>query len=92
MARLSSTARGYDRHWRKARDAFLAASPLCVMCAADGVTAAASVVDHIIPHGGDHGLFWDRSNWQPLCTTHHSATKQRAERAGWRGCQADGWA
>lgn len=32
---------------------------------------AATVVDHIIPHKGDQYLFWDRSNWQPLCKLCH---------------------
>ncbi|MEO4040348.1 HNH endonuclease signature motif containing protein [Hoeflea sp. CAU 1731] len=39
----------------------------------------AKVVDHIIPHKGDRKLFWDRSNWQPLCTPCHSSKKQRQE-------------
>ena len=29
------------------------------------------VIDHIIPHRGDPILFWDRSNWQPLCKDCH---------------------
>jgi 5-methylcytosine-specific restriction protein A len=37
------------------------------------------VVDHIIPHKGDQRLFWDRSNWQPLCPDHHDIVKQREE-------------
>jgi len=37
------------------------------------------VVDHIIPHRGDKRLFWDRSNWQPLCHDHHDIEKQRQE-------------
>ncbi|MGK5049620.1 HNH endonuclease [Janthinobacterium sp. GB4P2] len=42
----------------------------------------ASVVDHIEPHRGDQVLFWNKSNWQSLCGTHHSADKQREEAAG----------
>lgn len=41
----------------------------------------ASVVDHRIAHRGDQALFWDRTNWQPLCATHHSRDKQREENA-----------
>lgn len=26
-----------------------------------------AVVDHVVAHKGDMRLFWDRSNWQPLC-------------------------
>jgi len=40
-----------------------------------------NVVDHIVAHRGDHGLFWDESNWQTLCQTHHSRDKQRQENA-----------
>ncbi|WP_320109629.1 HNH endonuclease [Rhodopseudomonas sp. P2A-2r] len=39
----------------------------------------ASVVDHIIPHRGDRARFWDRTNWQPLCTHCHASRKQSAE-------------
>ena len=39
------------------------------------------VVDHIVPHRGDRRLFWDTSNWQPLCADDHDITKQREERA-----------
>lgn len=44
----------------------------------------ASVLDHRIPHRGDKRLFWDRDNWDPLCTTHHVRDKQREERAAQR--------
>lgn len=53
--------------------------PLCVMCSAEGVTTAAEVVDHIKPHRGDQQLFWDQSNWQSLCKTHHDSDKARQE-------------
>lgn len=43
-------------------------------------TPWATVVDHKVPHRGDQKLFWDRSNWQALCSTHHSRDKQREER------------
>ncbi len=61
--------------------AYLAEHPLCVMCEAAGIATAAGVVDHIIPHRGDRVLFWDRGNWQSLCTEHHDSAKQRMERA-----------
>ena len=87
----NSAARGYGHAWRVARAAFLADHPLCVMCMQAGRVVAASVVDHIQPHRGDMALFWDRSNWQPLCAHHHSAAKQREERTGIaQGCDASG--
>ena len=38
-----------------------------------------AVVDHIIPHKGDKVLFWDRSNWQPLCKTCHDTKTARED-------------
>ena len=64
--------RGYGYAWQKARKAFLAAHPLCVMCQKEGKYVKATVVDHIIPHRGDKKLFWDSSNWQSLCEHHHN--------------------
>ncbi|WP_415405336.1 HNH endonuclease [Tateyamaria sp. SN3-11] len=45
-----------------------------------GCGQRATLVDHITPHKGDTNLFWDRTNWQPLCITCHSKFKQRLER------------
>lgn len=75
----SAARRGYGYKWQRARAQFLREHPLCVMCQAAGRVEAATVVDHITPHRGDQSLFWRRSNWQPLCATHHSRDKQRDE-------------
>ena len=75
----SSTARGYSYRWQQYRLRFLQAHPLCAMCEAEGRVTAATVVDHIQPHRGDQTLFWDKSNHQALCATHHSRDKQREE-------------
>lgn len=49
------------------------ANRFCVHCWRDAqLLAAAEEVDHVRPHRGDPVLFWDTSNWQPLCRTHHS--------------------
>lgn len=72
--RGSASERGYGTAWQKARAGFLRSHPSCAMCG-----AAASVVDHIVPHRGDQDLFWRHSNWQALCTPCHSGPKQRAE-------------
>lgn len=72
--RPSARARGYDSAWEKARAGFLAKHKDCAMCG-----APASIVDHIIPHKGDRALFWDRTNWQPLCVPCHSSRKQKQE-------------
>lgn len=57
--------------WKKLRKQFLQEHPLCVECKAKGVIKAAAVVDHIRAHEGDEKLFWDESNWQPLCKSCH---------------------
>lgn len=89
--RGSAASRGYGHKWRQARLDHLAANPLCVKCKELGRITAATTVDHIIPHKGDQRLFWRRSNWQSLCTTHHSATKQAEEKQGRLiGCDASG--
>lgn len=73
--RPNARARGYSRQWEKARREYLALHPYCRRCG-----SLATVVDHIKPHKGDERLFWDRSNWQPLCARHHNRDKQREER------------
>ena len=44
--------------------------------ACDGM---AQCVDHIAPHQGDDALFWDQTNWQPLCNGCHSAKTARED-------------
>ena len=54
-----------------------------IACADKGIGLPyAQVVDHVEPHRGDMKLFWDSTNWQSLCTTHHSRDKQREESGG----------
>lgn len=51
----------------------------------------ATVVDHIKPHRGNQKLFWDKENWQSLCTKCHNSYKQRLEKSGAdTGCDASG--
>ncbi len=69
--RGSASARGYGSKWQRAREAYLQDNPLCVRCARFDLVVAATVVDHIKAHKGDLGLFWSRSNWQPLCKPCH---------------------
>lgn len=73
---LSASERGYDSRWQKAREGWLKANPLCVMC--DRATPA-TVVDHKVAHRGDKDLFWDKSNWQSLCKFHHDSHAQRRD-------------
>jgi 5-methylcytosine-specific restriction protein A len=77
--RPSAHARGYDRRWQRASRLFLQRNPLCVDCAAEGRDAAATVVDHHVPHKGHRDLFWDQSNWRARCKTHHDRKTARQD-------------
>lgn len=77
--RGSAHQRGYASPWRKARAAFLRAHPLCTACEARGVTTAATVVDHVVPHQGDYGRFWDSGNWASLCAHCHNVKTARED-------------
>lgn len=72
--------KGYGRRWQKVSKLFLLKHPLCVRCKADGKLTAATVVDHIKPHRGDQKLFWDESNWQPLCKQCHDKKTMTEDR------------
>ena len=72
--RPNARQRGYDRNWEKERAIYLKANPQCRRC-----PAPATVVDHIQAHKGNKALFWNRANWQPLCTSCHSRAKQAQE-------------
>lgn len=76
---MTAAQRGYGYRWQKARESHLRMHPLCVMCDAQGRTVLATVVDHKTPHRGDQALFWDRENWQSLCSPCHDVTKRRQE-------------
>ena len=75
--RPSAHQRGYNHKWRRERKRFLAKNPICRICEDEGYVKSASVVDHIVPHRGDQKLFWDKSNWQPLCQRCHNAKTAR---------------
>ena len=90
--RNSSNLRGYNGLWQKARRTFLDHNPLCIMCLEDGVTAAATVVNHKVPHRGDQKLFWDQSNWEAVCKPHHDRHCQIRDNGGdIRRIDLDGW-
>jgi 5-methylcytosine-specific restriction protein A len=72
--RPSARERGYDARWDRERAAYLKLNKTCRRCGEPSTT-----VDHIQPHRGNRALFWNRGNWQPLCTTCHSRAKQALE-------------
>ena len=53
--------------WKQERKRFLNLHSLCIYCRQKGIAAHATFVDHKKPHRGDDVMFWDQSNWQPLC-------------------------
>lgn len=69
-----------NARWRAASRAYLDRHPVCARC-----TDLAAVVDHVIPHRGDYGLFWHTPNWQPLCKRCHdrkTATEDKKMHGG----------
>lgn len=57
----------YGHRWRKLRAAFLATHPLC----ACGCGWPATVVDHRVPHNGDHGLLFAWDNLEAMTKPCH---------------------
>ena len=86
--RGSAAQRGYDAEWRRRRKAFLVQHGYrcaeTVGAEARRCLTPASVVDHIVPHRGDPGLFWDEANWQCLCKRHHDRKTATLD-GGFRG-------
>ena len=89
--RESAAQRGYDTRWRKERLRWLHENPLCRPCDKRGRVKAAQEVDHIIPHNGDHALFWDRGNWQSICRECHEEKSARERRKGTRASVTPRW-
>ena len=79
--RGTAAQRGYGYKWQQAREGFLRVHPLCVKHEERGELVPAVVVDHIKPHRGDMTLFWQRSNWQPLCKLCHDVKTAREDGA-----------
>lgn len=70
-----ATRKRYGRAWRKIRDHFIKANPLCEECKRKGKLTAAQEVHHILPlsRGGTH----DESNLMSVCTSCHSSISAR---------------
>lgn len=64
--RGTAASRGYDSKWRTYRTKYLKLNPYCKQCG-----QPATVVDHVIPHKGNKGLFWTSFNHQALCKRCH---------------------
>jgi 5-methylcytosine-specific restriction enzyme A len=78
--RGSAAARGYGGEWRRIRNRFIRAHPVCEHCAREGRTTIATEVDHVIPlsKGGTHA----DENLSALC---HSCHMRKTQHDGSRG-------
>ncbi|MDG3575724.1 HNH endonuclease signature motif containing protein [Rhizobium sp. YJ-22] len=78
--RPSARQRGYTKEWEQASKDFLRFYPYCERC-----KAPATTVHHKVPHKGNQTVFWDKSNWMPVCKPCHDGPLQSAERrtGGW---------
>lgn len=52
--------------WTEFRNRFLSVNPKCYCCGQRAV-----VVDHIVGHKGKEELFWNETNYIPLCKSDH---------------------
>ena len=66
----------YGRAWKRIRDRFIKAHPLCEECQKQGKLTPAEEVHHILPlsQGGTHA----EDNLMSLCTPCHSAITARS--------------
>lgn len=67
-----ATKRRYGRAWKRIRDRYIHAHPLCEECAEHGIYREADEVHHILPlaEGGDH----HDENLRSLCKECHART------------------
>ena len=54
-------------------------NPNCVYCLENGRFEKATVVDHVVPHKGQWGMFANMNNLQSLCASCHSGPKRRID-------------
>jgi 5-methylcytosine-specific restriction endonuclease McrA len=74
--------RWYDkRRWKRMARIQLQQHPFCKMCLQQGKIVLASVVDHVIPHKGDHQAFWF-GELQSLCRRCHDGRERQLEKQG----------
>ncbi len=68
--RNPQTKKRYGRAWKRIRDSYAAAHPLCEVCLAKGIYVPTEEIHHKLPlsEGGTH----DRANLIALCKPCHS--------------------
>ncbi|WP_082543353.1 HNH endonuclease [Sphingomonas sp. Leaf339] len=75
MARVTWYRTG---RWQKLRLHQLSLEPLCRYCRRKGRMTAATVCDHIVPHGDNEARFWS-GPFQSLCRDCHEGEKRVEE-------------
>jgi 5-methylcytosine-specific restriction protein A len=67
-----------SQRWRRTSKSFLSEreNAFCVICLQQGRYTVATITDHVNPIT-QGGAIWDRSNWQPICKTHHNQKSGR---------------
>jgi|SRR6516162_8847223 len=86
-------ARWYNlARWQRLRQHQLRVEPWCRFCEGQGLTVAATEVDHVTRHSGDWNAFW-LSPLQSLCADCHNSRKRYIESIGYdpKACGDDGW-
>lgn len=69
--RGTAASRGYDRHWTKARDAYLSGHPLCERCSTPENPVLAELVHHKVPVEVAPSRLLDPTNFEALCKRCH---------------------
>lgn len=77
----------YDtQRWRVERIEYITENPECELCKQEGRRGIPStILDHIkniasLPEDKREQMFWDRSNWQAICTRHHNQKSGKERR------------
>ena len=73
IERRTAQERGYTKAWSRYSAQRIKSHPLCVRCGGHDDRPGGMVTDHIVPHCGDHELFWDEANHQTLCKRCHDS-------------------
>lgn len=71
-----------DKKWKTYRFRFLHHNPQCYACGVHKNNGAKLHIDHILPHKGDKELFYNVTNFIPLCNTCHSIITNLFDRIG----------
>ena len=73
----------YDSRWKKVRNIYIKAHPLCEECIKENRFIKATVVHHKLPieNGGDK---YDLSNLESLCQSHHMSIHKNLEKVNYK--------